>query len=72
MTYPTACTSRRGDRVADTARPEWDLGDETARAVDRYGRRHGYGAARVPRPALEVADIFRGHRAAWRKDNPVT
>ena len=32
----------------------------------RQGRAAGEVAPRVPRPALEVADIFRDHGPAWR------
>ena len=45
--------------------------DEPARSADccrRRGRRHNAGAL-MARPALEVADIFRDHGAAWRDAN---
>nr|WP_249815632.1 MULTISPECIES: transposase zinc-binding domain-containing protein [unclassified Bradyrhizobium] len=39
------------------------------RPQDRKGRAARLSAARVPRPSLEVADIFRGHGPAWRRAN---
>ena len=44
--------------------------DQLDAAHSQEGRRRSSRAATVPRPALEVADIFRDHGPAWRRAIP--
>ena len=67
---------KRLDTTAHYTRVATDLISKVVSPLDQLGQEGQEGraaasshAALVPRPALEVADIFRDHGAAWREAN---